>query len=303
MSKVLVTGIVNMEMTVKVAGFPIPYVPIEYSTNSIRSVVSGSGFNIAKAMQVLEDEVELLSIIGIDQAGRAVKAELLKSEIGIQYVESSMKTTPQSVVLVDGQHQTQIFCDLKDIQELKYNLKTYKKAIADKDLVVIGNSNFCRPFLQITKKEEKKIAVNVHAITTIDDKYNKEFMKYANILFIGDDYLDSDPYEFVKKVAATYHNEIIILGRGAKGAILYVKDENFIGEFPAVKTREIISTAGAGDALFSAFLHFYLKKQNPYMAIKSGILFASYMIGSVGSSKGFLAETQIEQYYPIIWRK
>ena len=50
----------------------------------------------------------------------------------------------------------------------------------------------------------------------------------------------------------------------------------------------MVNTIGAGDALFSGFIHFYLKSKNPYQALQKAMLFASYKIGSTGAADGFL---------------
>ena len=61
--KILVSGLLNIETTVAVRGFPINYYPIDYPFFGIDSNVSGVGFNIAKAMTALGDEVNLISCL------------------------------------------------------------------------------------------------------------------------------------------------------------------------------------------------------------------------------------------------
>lgn len=70
-----------------------------------------------------------------------------------------------------------------------------------------------------------------------------------------------------------------------------------MGRFPAVKTRKVVNTVGAGDSLLSSFIHFYFKNYNPYEAIKKAIIFASYKIGEKGAANGFLQEETIESFY------
>ena len=53
--------------------------------------------------------------------------------------------------------------------------------------------------------------------------YNEDFLRGVNILYISDDRLKGDPYDFVKSLAAKYRPGIIILGQGAEGLILYDK--------------------------------------------------------------------------------
>ncbi len=127
-------------------------------------------------------------------------------------------------------------------------------------------------------------------------------MQYADVLCLNHANI-KEPYEdFIKEIESKYQNEIIILGMGEKGAMIYVKKDNFIGSFPTVRTRKIVNTVGAGDSQLSAFVHFYNKTRNPYYSIKAAILFASYKIGNPSAAHGFLTEEQVEIFYDTIWK-
>jgi sugar/nucleoside kinase (ribokinase family) len=56
-----------------------------------------------------------------------------------------------------------------------------------------------------------------------------------------------------------------------------------------------VNTAGAGDALFSCFLHFYLDGDEPILALRKATVFAAYKIGESGASRGFLPEDQLQR--------
>lgn len=301
MSKVTVMGLVNRETTIKVPKLPIEQMPISYHFFGMKSSVSGGGYNVSKALHILGDEVQFLSMIGNDDIGEVVEKHLEEEGIDPKYLKKGLKETPESLVFYDHQNKHQIFFDLKDVQEKEYDKKLFEKAMKNTELLFIGNANFCRPFLKNAKKSGKLIATDVSSITSIEDEYNQEFMEIADILFVSDDFL-KNPMEFLEELKQKYDAEIIIIGRGVKGAILYVKKDHFTGEFPSVKTRKIVNTLGAGDAMCSAFLHFYLKTKNPYYSIKNAILFASYKIGTAGSANGFLSEKQLEQFFSLIWK-
>jgi ribokinase len=59
-------------------------------------------------------------------------------------------------------------------------------------------------------------------------------------------------------------------------------------KLPAAETRPIVSTVGAGDALFACFLHCLHKGWSPMDALHEALLFASYMMGTAGGAEGFL---------------
>ncbi len=67
----------------------------------------------------------------------------------------------------------------------------------------------------------------------------------------------------------------------------------FVERVAAIQTRPVVNTIGAGDALFSAFVYFYNQTQDPYLAIKKAVVFASYKIGETGAAAGFLDEARL----------
>ena len=114
---ILVSGLLNIETTVAVRGFPINYYPIDYPFFGVDSAVSGVGFNLAKALTTLSDSVRLLSFLGNDDEGDRVMTQLGRDHLDADGVRHVLKRTPTSVVLYDPDGRRQIYCDLKDIQE------------------------------------------------------------------------------------------------------------------------------------------------------------------------------------------
>ncbi|MDE7266686.1 MAG: carbohydrate kinase family protein, partial [Lachnospiraceae bacterium] len=99
-----------------------------------------------------------------------------------------------------------------------------------------------------------------------------------------------------------YDPEIIIMGLGPKGVILYIRKDNSVIEYKPVKTHDVVNTIGAGNAIFSSFLHYYVKTGDARDAIKNALLFVSYKISFVGTSNGFMTEEQIAQWRQLIWK-
>ena len=71
--------------------------------------------------------------------------------------------------------------------------------------------------------------------------------------------------------------------------------------YDSVKTNEVVNTAGAGNALFACFLHYYQETKDSINAIKNALLFASYKIGFMGTSNGFMTVEQVAQWRDLIW--
>ena len=295
MKKILVSGLLNTETTTAVRGFPIHYYPIDYPFFGVNTAVSGVAFNLAKAFKTLGDEVRLTSMTGHDFAAAYIVDSLRGLDISAEHVQPKLQQTPSSVVLYDPEGKRQIYCDLKDIQETDYAFDA--SVLEGIDLVVACNINFNRPLLSLAKQAGKQIATDVHVLSDIHDAYNREFMEYADILFLSDEAVGNGYRDFLMQLGYAYPCRIIVMGRGAKGAAIYLRDTGEITEMPAVSVGTVVNTVGAGDALFSAFLHYYTKGFAPLDALQRAQIFAAHKITTNGASNGFVAEQVIEEWF------
>ena len=293
MAKVLIAGLVNVETTLQVRQFPIEYYPIDYPFFGVDTAVSGVGYNIAAALNTLGDVVHLASLVGEDFQSRYIKDTLENRGIAPRYLLPQLGQTPSSVILYDPSGRRQVWCDLKDIQENSYPFQA--DVLEDVDLVVACNINFSRPLLQMAKAAGKKIATDVHVFSDIYDAYNRDFLQYADILFLSDEAVGDDYHPFLRAIYDAYHTPVIVLGRGSKGATLC--ENGKITSLPAVQVGQVVNTVGAGDALFSAFQHYHLKGYSALEALKRAQLFAAAKICANGGAAGFVDEDQIEIYY------
>ncbi|MDP4145227.1 MAG: carbohydrate kinase family protein [Bacillota bacterium] len=293
---ILVSGLLNIETNLKIDDFPYDYTPINFSFFGVKSSVSGVGYNIAKALNTLGQEVKLISIIGKDILGKTIEAEIQAQGISTEYLSKSIEENPQTVILYDKTGRRSLNTDLKDIQESQVHEEIFLPALEACSTAVLCNINFSRKYLKKAKALGKLIATDVHVISDLKDEYNKDFMSNADILFMSDERLPCEPEEWAKKVMDTYGNEIVVIGMGSKGSLMAVKKDNFIERIPAYYTRPVINTVGAGDSFFSSFIYEYNKYKNPYDAIKKASVFASYKIGEKTASEGFLKEGELEAW-------
>lgn len=304
MSHIVVSGLVNVETTLNIGQFPVEYSPIEYKFFGLKSNVAGVAYNVAKALGILENNVKLLSMVGKDGESKAVLEGIKNAGIKDGYILPKLNETPTSLILFDDEGKRKIYCDLKDIQETEYPMENAKEAIKSADLIVACNCNFNRPLLKMAKELGKTIATDVHVLSDLNDDYNRDFMQYADIVFLSDEMLVSNnknPWDFLREMYNMYTLEIIVLGRGSKGALMYRGDNDEFVELGAVKTNAIVNTVGAGDALFSAFVHFYTKGMAPSECLKRAQIFASLKIAYNGAAIGFASEEEIERWYKKIY--
>jgi ribokinase len=292
MNNILVSGHIGIETTAKIARFPVKYTPIDYEFYGVNSTIAGVGFNIAKAIKTLGGNPVFFSVIGNDIYKEIIKKEIENTGINNRYVLPIIDNTSQSVILYN-ENKRKIILDLKNVQEIKYPIDKVDEIINTIDMAVLCNINYSRELLKIIKGYGKITATDVHVLDDINDKYNKDFLAYSDILFLSNEKILGKEKVFLKKLIDAYNNQIIAIGLGEDGVLMYVREENKIKHYPAVKTRKIINTIGAGDALFSSFIYFFNKTKDPYYALEKAIIFASYKIGEKGAAQGFLSEDKL----------
>lgn len=297
MTRFLVSGFINIETTLRIERFPLEYNPVNFPFFGVHSSVSGVGYNLAKALTQLGNEVEFLSLIGRDAAGHLVLNALREDQIPSARVLQKLEQTPQSVILYDSQGNRQIHTDLKDIQEQIYPLTVAEHALTACDVAVLCNINFSRPLLVKARRLGKPIATDVHAVSDLEDDYNRDFMQFADILFMSHENLPLPPEEWMRVVRDRYPARIIVIGLGSRGCLLAERGREEVEHIPAVSTRPVQNTIGAGDALFSAFLHAFFGGDSASEALQKAVVFASYKIGAVSAADGFLDAAGLEALY------
>lgn len=293
MSKILVCGLVNMETTVSVDSFPIEYRPVDYRFFGISSYPAGVGLNVSLALNTLGDDVALCSFTGDDCAGELIISHLQSQGICTDNILCKNKSTAQSVILYDKDGRRNIISDLADNQELTYDESVFLSALDDAEIACMCNINYSAGLLRLAKEKGIPVATDVHCLSDIYDEYNARFMRVADILFLSNENFIGREQEFVQSLLSEYEPSVVVVGMGGKGALLYTRGDNSFAFVPAVYTRPVVNTVGAGDSLFSSFVHFYAQTKNPLLSLQRAVYFASYKIGDNGAAKGFLSEKEL----------
>jgi ribokinase len=296
MGKFFVAGLINIETTVAINGFPLAYFPAHYPFYGLYTAASGVGLNIAKALTILGNQIDFASLVAEDDNGFLARKALTDAGISDDLVLNRLDATAQSIILYAPDGRRQIHVDLKNIQNQEYPLNLIDQPIQNCDLAVICNINFARPILQLARELGKWIATDVHTLSDLDDDYNRDYMANAQILFLSDESLPDSPEHVAQDLMRRYDNEIVVIGLGRKGALMAVRKDNYMGRFDPIFTRPLVNTIGAGDALFSSFLDGFLRTKDPYKALSRAIVFASYKIGEKGAAEGFLNREELVEW-------
>ena len=293
--KVLVSGLLNVETNVPVKAFPLEYTAVEYLSMQIKTNVSGVGYNLVKAFKTLGDEPDIISYIGNDVQGGIIKNQLENDGISLDGVSETLKNTPVSVILVDKNGKRQIFTDLKDIQEKSVDINSaVEEKIKNTDIVCACNINFSRAILDKARELGKTVATDVHALSNVYDLYNKDFISKSDILFMSDEHLPSTTQNIITHFRENHDHKVIVIGMGSKGAMLFDGEFEKTYMLSAAKLGNVMNTVGAGDALFSSFLHFYGKGMNCIDSLRRAETFAALKIQHNGGAVGFGCERDVE---------
>ena len=100
MNKILVSGLINLETTLRIDNFPLDYFPVRYPFFGVRTTVSGVGYNVARALTILGNTVNLMSLIGQDPASQLVRYAIKEDNLAGTYM-----TPLQKLALYQPKHK------------------------------------------------------------------------------------------------------------------------------------------------------------------------------------------------------
>jgi sugar/nucleoside kinase (ribokinase family) len=291
MARIVVVGVASLYLSAGVGDFPLEYEPGVVPA-WMRAGVAGSAAHIAKVLSALGDEVRLCTLAGADPAGLAVRADLKASGLlGPGVVDAG--GTSLGVVLVAPDGSRMGFPYLAAVNAVGYPAETFHRLAAGADIAVLTNARFSRPLISWAKHACVPIAVDVHLVSDLSDPHDRPWMEAADIVFCSHERLPCAPEEWMAQVFARYPGcEVVGVGQGAGGAALGLRDGTLV-RAAAVAPRGVVSTSGAGDALFASFLHGWLATGNPVDALRSAVLHAGWKVGAVFPAAVSLTEEEL----------
>ena len=222
MSRFLVAGFIQIETIVKVDKLPVPYSYFTSVPDMIHTDLGGAGYNEARALTWLGNQVDFMSMIGKEVNYRELEAHANqdgKALLNFAYVLPRLDSMPTAVIMY-ANGEKQIFEDVKDIRTVEYDRMLFERQIQDKDMILISDCNFCRPLIDLAKRYDKPLAVNVRSLSRERSKPKADFLQAADIIYASDDDMECDPYECINECREKYDPEIMIVGVGSRGVIL-----------------------------------------------------------------------------------
>jgi sugar/nucleoside kinase (ribokinase family) len=294
MASIVVVGVASLSMSAGLTEeFPLSHTPVA-EPDWMRAGVTGSGAHIAKVLNALGDDVRLCTLAGTDPAGLAVRADLQANGLSDEGIVDAGATW-LGVVLVAPDGEGMRLPYLATMGAVGYPAETFHRLAAGADLAVLTNARFCRPLVAHAGRLPVPVAVDVHLISDVDDPRNRPWLEVADILFCSHERLPCRPEQWVARVFARYPGcQVVGIGMGADGAMLGLRDGTLVRS-GAITPRGVVSTAGAGDALFASFLHCWLATGSPADALQAAVLHAGWKIGDPMPGTTSLTEGELRR--------
>lgn len=295
MKHILVSGLVNLETTVRVKAFPVEYIPVISAPFGIQTCPAGIGYNLTKAFTTLGDSVHLVSMTGNDLLGNLLRGSLSAAGISVEFITSQLDETNQSAVLVDAAGQRSIILDPKDVPGQRYPQGLFARALAGCSLAVLGLVPFSLPLVDLTRQAGVPLACDLQTNSDLNALALQPFLATATILFLSAEGLAQPPEAWAQAALSASTAEVIVIGMAERGALLVERGSGSMLRFPAAAAPEVVNTTGAGDALFAAFVHFFSAGMPAAEALAHAQIFAAYKISQNGASLGFLSEGEVRR--------
>lgn len=295
--EVVVAGVASLAVQLAVEGFPIEYTSVS-TPRWLESGLGGAGANIATVLQHLGNGVRLCSVVGSDSVGLLVRQQLSARGLdGPGIVEGPGSS--QTVVLVAEDGRRIVYPYLAPVDAIEYPAHVFIEALRSADLAVLTSTAFARALVPYAVKHCIPIAVDLNVIEDLKEICWRPWLEAAEIIFCSHERLPCSPTEWLSRLLKCYPQvTVAAVGCGDQGAVLGLRDGRVL-QIKAVAPSGVVSTSSAGDSLFAAFLHFWLRAGDPIEALSQAAIFAGWRVGHRDPSMALLSEQELLQ---LRWR-
>ncbi len=173
----------------------------------------------------------------------------------------------------------------------------YKKLLNTKNIYMANLSKVALTeridMLRFAKKNDIQVFANLN-VTDCRRPIEQimHFARYVDVMIInGYEYADlvKLPYEsidfdgnIVKKYAPFNEDDLLVITDGKKGSYAYF--EGKVYRQPAVKTKDVVDTTGAGDAYTAGFIASYIRTKDIKSSMKAGAEYAVKILTKIGAN-------------------
>jgi D-beta-D-heptose 7-phosphate kinase/D-beta-D-heptose 1-phosphate adenosyltransferase len=259
--------------------------------------ILGAASNVAKILNSLNCNVELISLIGNDNNGNIIKTKLFDYNIKHKLFNDDRKTTTKNRIFCNNQLVSRF--DIEDTQdisdELADNIFEYIKSFKNIKSIII--SDYDKGL--ITDKLCKDLisyANNNNILTFIDPKL-KNCFKYKDCFCFKPNLSEAihitkknDIDEILHNINNIINCKNVILTCGKNGMYLNKIQYHFYNE-----TTDVIDVTGAGDVAISVIFFVFLNTQDLMLACEVANYICSKSVATIGNYN--VTTKDIDKFY------
>lgn len=269
MARILVAGLIYIETETHVDAFPVEYSAVRFPPQGVQTSISGKSYHIAQRLVSLHNDVELMSCIGGDPLGHMVQQSLEKAGVSTRRLATCLGQTQQSIVLVDAEGQRQFFVDLKDIERASYPLELWSNASPGVDLVVLCDTRFSDLISDQLALVDEPVILYVDRALDHDEELNRRLFSCVDVLFAPVERLPLPPEQWIRHIRDDHHPRIVVVSLGSQGALIWVRQDNFIERIAAIDSR--VNLNQKSEDLLASFVHELACSVEPYQALENAL--------------------------------
>ncbi len=280
MTRVLVTGVVSVRFTRRVAAFPVPLVSSQVVNGELGMRLAGAGWTAATTMRALGADVRLATYVGADPLGLVVEHGLR----GRGWYDRAVQVCPEqprSLILYDAAGTRCATSDLRDTWELRYPADLFGSLLdeRDTDVVLMASVGFTRPLIDITLERQVPIATDMQCVISADYPRKQDWLRAAAIVSCSHEGLRDGPLGWIEALWRRFATPVILVGCGADGALVATYEDRRVWHVDAVAPRGVRFVCGAGDTMLAAFVDQYVEHGEHVTALRHAALAAGWLIG------------------------
>ena len=301
MSKALIVGSLNLDITVKVNN--IPKLGETIIGEKYFESFGGKGANQAVAASKLGMEVSMIGKVGNDSIGEKLLNNLVENKVNASGIIVSDIESGKAIIQIDNQGNNNIVVIpgsnfsiiTEEIEELSEIFETNNVLITQYETPI--------DVVEYSLKKAKKLGLITIVNPAPAKKVSKDLYKYIDFLILNETELeiifdincdDIDFYEKVKKITVEYDLNDVILTLGDKGSI-HIDKKGKIDEFKAYKVKAIDTTA-AGDTFIGAFTNKYLETKNVSESIKFATAASAIVVTRFGAQNSIPSIKEVDAF-------
>ena len=300
MSKVVVIGSFNVDLTGRTPHFPQPKETI--MGTSFQMGPGGKGFNQGVACHKAGADITMVAKVGNDPFQNVLNDTMQELHMNQDYIFKCDTSTGCALILVDDQGENEIVVipganamfTKEDIDSLEPLIKEAEYVLLQLEI----NQDANEMMMDLCVKHNTKVIVNTAPCNPMSDEFlSKAYMVTPNEIEVEQlTGIKVTDFESASKAASVLKNkgvENIVITMGSQGA--FISSDNIEKMIPAFKVNAI-DTTGAGDAFNGGLVAALSEGKDIWEAARFASALAALSVQRFGATTSMPTLEEIETF-------